>query len=286
MGDIVQIDVFIPPEKRDLSEETPIFKYLSAEAFLYLVQFGRIIFSRITNWPDAYEGSRFEFLKRIKKDDEFSQYSKCNFYGSCWTLQVEDSRLYNDNKVHRAAGHELLRDGSPLMWEAYCKGGGVRIRTTIEKLNAVLAATTSKCRLMRGEVFYEPASNWEITIKTKGLSSLLFMKKPSFRLESEYRYIFLQDKTPKESTISVPVGDIANFLDEILISPAVSSQKWVAKTLYNMGVNILPQVGEGTNRKHGKQFCRISRLYGSISETIGHHGMGVKTSSADTAKIF
>ena len=65
----------------DLHGETPLYKYLSVEAFLYLIEFKRLIFSRITTWPDAYEGVRFEFFNKFKKNPEYSKNKRDDFYG-------------------------------------------------------------------------------------------------------------------------------------------------------------------------------------------------------------
>ncbi|MEM4409830.1 MAG: hypothetical protein QXI19_13920, partial [Candidatus Caldarchaeum sp.] len=70
--------------ENDLSPETPLYRYMSIEAFLYLLAFSRITISRITEWPDSYEGTRFEFLKKVKEDKEFSNKNKNDFYVSCW----------------------------------------------------------------------------------------------------------------------------------------------------------------------------------------------------------
>lgn len=59
-------------EENDLLPEILLYRYMSIETFLYLLEFQRITISRITEWPDSYEGTRFEFLKRVKEDEKLS----------------------------------------------------------------------------------------------------------------------------------------------------------------------------------------------------------------------
>jgi len=273
MNRLAQIKSCLLEGEEDLPDETPLFKYLSIESFLYLVEFRRLNLSRITNWPDAYEGTRFEFFRKIKTQDEFSNNTKDDFYGSCWSLQTEEPCLYESQEVHKLAIDELYRNGSAAMWEAYCKNGGVRIKTTLKKLNALFLNGLANCSIYRGKVFYEPATSWNKTIKTSGLISLLFMKRISFRHEAEYRYILVSDEPRQESIIDVSTWKLSDFLDEILVSPATSSQKWISRTLYHLGVDISLENRICINSKNGNQFCRISQLYGLVSEIVGHGHM-------------
>lgn len=276
MDEKVIIQPCLLQDDSDLHEETPLYKYLSVEAFLYLIEFKRLIFSRITTWPDAYEGARFELFNKFRKHPEFSNYKKGDFYGSCWSLQSEDKRLYDDNddmkeNNYQAANDELKRHGSAPMWESYCKYGGVRIKTTLDKLNKLFSNKLQNCRLFRGKVYYEAASSWSKTIKAPDIISTLFMKRIPFRYESEYRYILVLNESKGDKIILVEIDDLFDLLDEILIAPVTPPNKWKSQTLYNIGVEICNNPDRTTNRKNGEQLCRISQLYGTISGEVGHY---------------
>ena len=262
--------------EEDLPSETPIYKYLSIEAFLYLLEFRRITFSRITNWPDAYEGSRFEFFKKIKQNQQFAEKEKDDFYGSCWSIQTEQSCFYENPSEHQNAILELQKNGSASMWESYCKKGGVRVKTTLGKMNSLLDIKLDKIAIFRGKVYYEPETSWNKTIKSEELITTLLMKRISFRHEAEYRYILVPEEKKQESIITVEVDDLFDFFEEILIGPATTSTKWVTRTLYNIAVSLSvdPKRPGTTNRRNGMQFCKISQLYGLISEKIGYCDMG------------
>jgi hypothetical protein len=277
MKDDSNIEVCLLPDDNDLSQDTPLYKYLSIEAFLYLIEFNRLSFSRFASWPDAYEGFRFEFFKSLKEHPEFKDTSKNDFWGSCWTLQTDDSCLYADKKEYTLAIDELLLNGSASMWESYCKNGGVRIKTTLGKINNLLAHNFGDLDIFRGKAFYEPATSWNRTTKSTNLATTLFMKRVSFRHEAEYRFILIAKSPSKKTILSAPIADLFEFLDEILIAPAISSRQWISRTLYNIAVDISidhKRRGISINNKDGTQFCKISQLYGTISEVVGHSNMG------------
>lgn len=257
--------------ERHVSEDTALYKYLSIEGFLFLLEYRQLIFSKITQWPDAYEGGRFEFFMRIKKDQPFSDKTKNDFYGSCWSLQSEHRSLYKSTSDYENAVSELRKDGSASMWEAYCPRGGVRIKTTITKIIAALEQYLTNCEVFRGKVFYEPATSWSKTMKTKDLVSLFLMKRIPFRHESEYRFILVPNHAqPTVTNIAVPIGNWFDFIDEILVSPCTDQNKWISRTIYNMAIRAAIKSGNTCiNWKNGGQYCHISQLYGNVTEIVG-----------------
>lgn len=147
----------------DLPHNTPLYKYLSIEAFLYLCHFKRLAFSRFISWPDAYEGFRYQLLKQYKNDPRFAEITKDDFWGCCWTLQTGDSRLYDNRKEQLLAEEDLQRNGSAAMWEAYCRNGGVRIKTSLGKINDLIENNLSSFRGFRGKVYYEARTDLNLS---------------------------------------------------------------------------------------------------------------------------
>ena len=258
-------------DEAELPGSTPVYRYLSTEAFLFFLEYKRILITKISEWPDSYEGTRFEFLKRAK-NNEFAGIDIDDVYASCWSLQTEERCLFLSENEYTSACDELAKSGSAAMWESYCKNGGVRIKTTLEKLRGLLANQLLGKDIYHGKVYYEPSGNWERTTKASSLISTLLHKRVSFRSEAEYRFIVV-GKNITEKRISVPVGDIYDFVDEILISPATTSNRWLSRTLYNIAVGLSISFPERTtiNNKQGNQYCRISQLYNQVTETIGHN---------------
>jgi hypothetical protein len=268
---IPDINVCLLKNETDLPEDTPLYRYLSTHSFLYLVEFKRLLFTRITNWPDSFEGSRYMFLSKVHQQTEFPGRSKDDFYAMCWSLQIDDPRLFNKAMDHEKAVQELQRNGSAAMWESYCKNGGVRIKTTLGKLNKLLKSQVSDCQLFRGRVYYEPADSLNTTIKMPNIVSTLLHKRVSFRHENEYRYVLVPDSAISKPVIDVKVDSIFDLLDEILACPATSGNEWVSQTLHRVGVDltITKENNHCINSKESSQFSKISQLYAKVSETIG-----------------
>jgi len=231
------METYIISEEDDLDLGTSIYKYLSIEAFLSLLLYKQLLFSKLSSWPDAFEGARFEFFKQIKNEDKYASKTTDHFFGSSWILQTENFCFYEDPEEHVKAEEELHKSGSASMWEGYCKNGGVRIKTTIGKVESILNQKANDYESHKGIVHYEPSGYWNKTIKTSGLISKLFIKRVSFRHESEYRFILVAEEISKSNQIFYQIDDLYEFVDEFLISPAVSNNEWIAKILYHHTVN-------------------------------------------------
>ncbi len=265
------MEVCLFQDEQDLDKNTPIYKYMSMEKFLFLIKYQKVMFSKVTSWPDAYEGARFNFLRKVHRDDKYSNKSKDHFFGSSWSLQTENSCLYRDGEEWQKSEDELQQSGSASMWESYCKQGGVRIRTTIGKMENILNGQIEGFDACRGIVQYEPSGCWNKTLSSSGLVSKLFIKRVSFRHESEYRFILVAEKEDSEDRVFFNIGSIFDFVDEFLISPAVKSDVWISRLLYQYAVSIsFPPSISGTNVKDGREYCRISDLYGQISIAISN----------------
>lgn len=267
MNDQIRVHPCLRKGEKDLPQDTPLYKYLPIEAFLYLMHFNILTFSRFASWPDAYEGARYELFKQFKNDPQFSGLTKNDFFGSCWTLHTEDSCLYKNKKEHKLAVEDLHRNGSASMWETYCRNGGVRIKTSLGKIDDLLNNSLNSYKVFRGSVYYESVIDFQKTTKTSDLVSTLFMKRLAFRHEAEYRYILVPNSSANKTLITIPFGVFFEFFDEVLISPGTNSTKWISRTLYNIVSEI------AIARRYQKQFCKISQLYGPISETIGSSHM-------------
>lgn len=151
------------------------------------------------------------------------------------------------------------------MWESYCKHGGVRIRTSVGKINALFEKSSLNGKAFRGKVQYVPGDKViDYAMISPGTAAGLFVKRVAFRYETEYRYIVLPEGSSSTGIIPVLISHLYDFLDEILIAPATPDKEWVARALYGYTVGI----SRGSNTKNSRMFCRISQLYGTISQEI------------------
>jgi len=262
------MEIYNIEKKDNLGSDTSIYKYMSMEAFFSFLHSKKLMFSKLSKWPDAFEGDRFEFFKLIQKNEKYSDKTKDNFLGCSWTLQTEDSCFYDNESEHGKAEKELKKFGSASMWETYCKYGGLRMRTTIGKVDSILKGQDDHYVCYKGRVRYKPSDYLGVELGETNLISKLFYKKVCFRHESEYRFILASSKPVDSNEVFFGVRNIYDFVDEFLISPATSNIQWISKMLlqYAVGVTNPPEIP--TNIKSGKQYCRISDLYGNISDEL------------------
>jgi hypothetical protein len=248
------------PVTNTLPETTPIYKYMSVASFLHFFTNQSLVLQSIRNWPDAAEGGRFEFLKMhglIRSDSEPKDY-----LGTCWTLQNDDQRLFDSDTAFQKSCEEIKELGSAAMWEAYCRGGGVRVKTTIGKVLDVLRSYKD---LWHGKVYYEPSSF--NSHKQMAIEEALFYKRTCFRHEDEYRFIIRPDK-PRPID-DVPIPDLRDFIDEMLVSPSKEEDSWISRAIYKtLAFSNVSSRRESLNSKEGKQYCRISRMYGLITHEL------------------
>jgi hypothetical protein len=262
-------------EGESLAADTLLYKYYSVDSFLYLWQFNRLLFRRITDWPDAYEGMIYEFLRKVKKRQSVDIAPAQEYFGCCWTLQQDDPRLHSDQGDVSTANAELAKNGSASMWESYCHSGGVRIAVRFENLISLLHEALGAGQLYHGTACYKPENSWKHALGERDPVCSLFTKRIAFRYESEYRFIYIPEEA-SQGGVGIQFDNFYDLIDEVLIAPPISHRCWVARTLYNTVVNGLVDPDRPTNQKNNSKYCRISQLYGEVSEQIGHVHMDCK----------
>jgi len=243
-------------------EETPLYRYYSLESFIYLITSRRLRFSKIKEWPDKFEGINYEYSEKMINNN--TEVDTDNIFGLCWTQEIDIKECYLDNKIYQEANSKLQRDGSPALFGQYCGNIGVRVKTTLGKIIAKInthIGSKANITLEHGPVSYFSYFN----IRKNTVKSL-FDKFSAYRYEAEYRFLLI-NSCPPEGTIEIDIGDPFDFFDEYLISPATKNNAWMAKALYNACIPVFQNMD--VNSKNRKQFCRISQLYGNISEELG-----------------
>ena len=242
----------------NLPAETPIYRYMAIDTFLHFFTSRSLAIQRVSSWPDFFEGKRFLFFKKNGLID--TQYSPDDYFGSSWSLQQDDVRLFNSERGFERSCEEIRELGSAAMWDAYCKGGGIRVKTTIGK---VLAALGAHKELWHGKVYYEPSLDF--TKKPETIEETLFHKRTCFRHEDEYRFILRS--RDEVDLLHFEIGDMRDFIDELLVSPSRSA--WISRAIYQLvAYSPISLRREDMNSKDNHQYCRISRMYGFISEDL------------------
>lgn len=124
-----------------------------------------------------------------------------------------------DTRSRLGALEEIRRNGVESMWLTYCPNGGVRVKTTVGKIRECVNDFCGNRNFFYqdGLVVYE--THHETTLDR--VNELCFSKRPNFYSDDEYRFV-ISTKNPEGDSLRIGINDIANFVDEILISPIKS----------------------------------------------------------------
>lgn len=216
-----------------LGLSTPIFRYLSKERYLEMIEGKANTFSHLSLWEDPYEGFLFRAMisianKKGDEDEERSLYEMYKFvYGQSWTFNGKESDI---------------------LWRANGKRGEVvRIATTIEKLKySILTAgkmsgkDNSVARIRIGEVEYEKQSYFDNLISNIDVEQFefgddsldpLFKKREAFKDEQELRVIIIpqcadcldMESDKNGSLLKLKITE--SLIDEVLLDPCMSPQE-------------------------------------------------------------
>ena len=205
------------PDK--LTDDTPIYRYVSAPVFISMLDSGQNWLSHISMWDDPFEGFVFRGNAADKEIDngDNSQCRYFDWFGQSWTYSATESDL---------------------RWRAYCPNGdGVRIGSTIGKLKNSLhfeSANEEFIGLWASRVFYKDRQVLnDMVAKYKGSALMLFFKDKAFFDEFEYRVVadksVVGDKYIDRGFMKFDLerddqNGAFKLFDEILLDPRMSDQ--------------------------------------------------------------
>ncbi len=166
--------VIIDNWSKDITENTKIYRYLSFEDFISIVEHKKMSFTRIVSWDDTWEGALRKVPYKYKGEDLGIPFGIVveSFYGQCWTTLEE----------------------SDAMWRIYSKDNkGIKIGTTIEKLSAISHNRASN--LIGSKVFYYGDLKLAVGFSSSNIDAGFryrygLIKRNAFRHEEEFRLLF------------------------------------------------------------------------------------------------
>lgn len=97
----------------NLSAETPIYRYMAINAFLHFFMNRSLVLHKVCSRPDFFEGKRFEFFKKHQLLD--TRHSPDDYFGSSWSLQQDDQRLFDSEHGFQRSCREIREPGSAAM---------------------------------------------------------------------------------------------------------------------------------------------------------------------------
>lgn len=226
-----------------VDEDVVIWRYMDLSKFLDILVYKRLVFPRLDQFEDVYEGHPSKFLEAMsyafsdpdsenmremieKEIKTFFKLIKVRGYVSCW-----------HGAEHESAG----------MWKLYCKTNeSLAIKTTVGKLKQSLNTPNSDLvnTIEIGQVDYknnceELKKNFlEISRKKEcikvGYADVVFSKRPSFEHEKEIRVIAFnqqkimdsENKDMSETDLKLTTPniqkvecDVDQMIDEVVIAP-------------------------------------------------------------------
>lgn len=177
-------------------ERETLWRYMSLEKLLWLLQRNCLYFSQLKQFPDPYEGAASLAL----------QWAPC---------KVGDDPVFQPIKEEHILDYRYVNcwhsnpDESAAMWSVYSRTSGVAVTTTLERLEVALRDASQNIGI--AAVHYRAI--------TPGLAagSPWTIKRPSFAHEREVRAGFRDPECGKPG-VGIPV-DVAALMEKIYVSP-------------------------------------------------------------------
>ena len=181
-------------------ENHPLWRYMSLEKLLWLLQRKCLYFRQLKQFKDPYEGTANRELS--------------------WEGTVDGDLIFKPEKdtthdVYVNCWHSNDGD-SAAMWDVYSKTSGVAITTTLARLQAALTEAPQEIDIA--------AVHYEAITPNLAVGLPWAIKRPSFAHEREVRAVF-RDPQCSQTGIGVPV-DVAALIEKIYVSPEPGSE-WV-----------------------------------------------------------
>jgi len=184
-------------------ENRTLWRYMSLEKLLWLLQRNSLYFTQLKQFKDPYEGTApvaLQWAGKVDQDPVFTpikdEHVRDHIYVNCW---------HSNN------------DESAAMWSVYSKTSGVAITTTLARLQAALTDAPQEIEIA--------AVQYEAIAPGFAAGSPWTIKRPSFAHEREVRAVF-RDPGCGQVGIGIPV-DVAALIEKILVSPEPEFDPWV-----------------------------------------------------------
>ncbi|HEV8070205.1 MAG TPA: DUF2971 domain-containing protein [Planctomycetaceae bacterium] len=202
----------------EVSERTPVWRYMRFERFVSFMETHELFFCRPCNFDDRWEGrfppSFFKNAKRFMDDElriDLERRLEMHMYGhfvNCWHM----------------GEHE-----SDAMWRLYALSpNGVAIKSTVRKLRENVRPHSDGA-----VIYYDPSHN--IRTETIFSPSDILFKREAFRWENEFRLWFDDEETLVKIQRGIPIdkekllpgigktiGDMSEVIEAVVVAPGAT----------------------------------------------------------------
>jgi hypothetical protein len=198
-------------------DDTPIWRYVSLEKLLSMLQARQLFFASLDRFEDQHEGVYPEavwqsFVKPIYErlavekegklrltEDELRRLPRKLFYVNCWYVNQHDSNA---------------------MWDLYSGRAGVAIKSTVGRLTTCISAIRMDLKV--GLVRYLDFAT--VTDADIGRTPVWYLKRKNFEHEKELRAATQRSLSEFTHGVSAPV-DLVSLIEEIVVEPRAGN--WV-----------------------------------------------------------
>lgn len=210
-----------------------VYKYMTLNQFLYLIENNMTYFTRIECWDDSWEAPRrnIPVLNENGKIEYPIYSSSSDLFGQCWTLKEESDamwRIYSPNKDE------------------------IKIATSVKKFELI----TGIDHYAVNKVYYysDLRDGLQYGENMEGLSNLLkdgLIKRVAFNHEEEVRLLTLNDERILGKRIKdgnhIQLGiNVIEFIEDIVIDPRADDYyiDTIRKYCRRVGLKITPKKSE------------------------------------------
>lgn len=232
---------------KDLPDEAVLWRYMSLVKFLDLISTKTLTLCRMDNFEDKFEGNSKQLIGQIEEILKNAGMNDIDGFMPNFSKAYEEVKFKSYALCMHANEYE-----SAAMWKLYGNyGETIALKTTVGKLKQSLGNQESLWfgsaiyGISNDELksFYNKNRNRNEVINLSPLEPL-FLKRPSFEHEKEYRTIYsdaktfftenannknIQDLKKSQPLIKKIDCDVECLIDELLIYPEASS--WVLEAI-------------------------------------------------------
>jgi DNA-dependent RNA polymerase auxiliary subunit epsilon len=193
------------------TDDTKILRYMNFPEFLYLLEYGKLYFTKVKLFEDKYEELIPGIAARVYKEADSGLSSRNNF------LNEIENRTYINSWTE-------FNMESYAMWHIYSKKYGIAIETDCRKLKEIIKPFNGLVR----KVKYIDINKSENMIRASmnktdkedfQIENIFTLKSRFYEYEKEIRAIFTDMGGEEYKEIKIEIG---SFLNSIIISPFAS----------------------------------------------------------------
>lgn len=229
-------------EKMNDEEQSCLYRFMSFQSFVDLVQSKSLIFVKPEVWDDPYEGFIFKKLRTERGRQEIQEKLPDNKVKSLFLNLATEFE-----KTFYAQSWTRLKE-SDAMWRIYAYGNfAVRIKVLESEINKIPNVNIMDIEYVAEHDIDEEIKRIDLINKRTDFKEIYRVKREAFTHEEEVRLIFMHKSAINEDspslTYEIDYSLVPNFIHSVCLHP--QSPGWFDKTVRKYcDMNNLKYVGK------------------------------------------